>query len=137
MREYLFRGKRIDNGEWVKGFFVNVGGYCYILTGKLSIANGYIEFVKHEVIPETVGQYTGLTDKNGVKIFEGDIVRYYGTYALEVFIENGHTKIRWFDTVTNRIETDLFFCYDAEVYGECEGIGNIHDNPELLKEGAK
>ena len=74
-----------------------------------------------------------MTDKNGTKIFEGDLVQYYGTYALEVFIENGHTKIRWGDTVTKREYTELFFGYDEEAFGECEIIDNIHDNPELLK----
>lgn len=80
---------------------------------------------------ETV-RYTGLTDKNGKKIFEGDIVQYYGTNPLEVYIEKGHTKIRYFDTVANTEYTDLFFGYDEEL-GECEVIGNIRDNPKLME----
>jgi uncharacterized phage protein (TIGR01671 family) len=79
-----------------------------------------------------VGQFTDLTDKNGKKIFEGDIVQYYGTYALEVFIEKGHTKIRWFDTVTDSECKDMFYGYDEDFEEYCEVIGNIHDNPELL-----
>ena len=127
MREILFRGKLLDNGKWVEGDFLAAvsDGIPWILP------LGEMEEVKVE--PSTVGQYTGLCDKNGKKIFEGDIVQYYGTYALEVFIEKGHTKIRWFDTVTNAKCEELFFGYDEEAYGECEIIGNCHDNPELLE----
>ena len=130
MREILFRGKRLDYGEWVFGDLVHsqykIGDTC---VGQYGNTVGI-----HQVNPETVGQFTGLTDKNGKKIFEGDIVQYYGTYALEVFIENGHTKTRWFDTVTNSECTELFFGHDEEALGEVEVIGNIHDNPELLRE---
>lgn len=129
MREILFRGKRFCDGEWVDGsLFIDEK------KDKHEILVGYVNYrVGWEVIPDTVGQFTGLTDKNGKKIFEGDIVQYYGTYALEVFIENGHTKIRWFDTVTNSECTELFFGHDEEALGEVEVIGNIHDNPELLE----
>lgn len=72
MREILFRGKRVDNGEWVCG-------YLYRLSERL---NPFIMLVNsnaesHEVILETVGQFTGLCDKNSTKIFEGDVVRFY------------------------------------------------------------
>ena len=139
MKEILFRGKCVDMGYWVEGFYV----YLYGCKGHKShrIYTGYAETDCGVYYPDwcevdttTVGQYTGLTDKNGKKIFEGDIVQYYGTYALEVFIENGHTKIRWFDTVTKSKCTELFFGHDEEALGEVEVIGNIHDNPELLEE---
>ena len=123
MREVLFRGKRKDNGEWV------YGQYCELRDGKTTIPCIYY---KGEIIKETLGQYTGLTDKNGKKIFEGDIVQYYGTYPLEVYIEKGHTKIRWYDTISTLNCNELFYGTD-NFYGECEIIGNIHDNPELLK----
>ena len=140
MREIIFRGKRIDNGEWVYGGILQTDNWSEISVVTDYYGNMYeppsCEVDSYEVIPETVGQYTGLTDKNGKMIFEGDIVQYYGTYALEVYIENGHTKTRWFDTVTKREYTELFFGYDEEAYGECEIVGNIYDNPELLKGGA-
>lgn len=94
MREILFRGKRTDNGEWVKGFYVCVLDTHYIMTGKFdSLTNGIINSEAYKVDPDTIGQFTGLTDENGVKIFEGDIVRYGDTIHRVVFEQRNGTGI--------------------------------------------
>ena len=136
MREHmgLFRGKGVSGhhlDEWVYGYYCKDFWKPRKGHGIIPINEddgGYVE-----VDPETVGECTGMKDKNGKRIFEGDIVQFYGTYALEVFIEHGHTMIRWFDTVTNTKCTELFFAYDEGFDEVCEIIGNIHDNPELLE----
>ena len=136
MREILFRGKRLDNGEWIEGYFVKfewreipeiyTGWNCYTLTPEC-----------HGIEPSTVGQYTGLTDKNGRKIFEGDIIKivpyydYSDDYSIsKVYSYNGVFCVDYhgddFDSKA------LGFLEDYLPYGDFEVIGNIHDNPELL-----
>jgi uncharacterized phage protein (TIGR01671 family) len=123
MREILFRGKRTDNGEWVYGYVC-----CHGWTGK---ENTYI-IVPHygdvlysiEVDPETVGQYTGLKDKNGTKIFEGDIVLLKGYDEPYQVVFDESCFQAYSDSV--RYAMDNFYAHDIEV------IGNIYDNPELL-----
>lgn len=92
-REILFRGKRIDNGECVYGTPIYPKGYdkVIITTGELAVPNvPDFGFVQYEVIPKTVGQWTGLTDKNGKKIFEHDRVKYKcGDIAEVIFTEYG------------------------------------------------
>lgn len=124
MREILYRGKRKDNGEWVKGYF-------YRISEKL---NPFIMLIdsnaeSHEVIPETIGQYTGLTDKNCKKIFEGDIVRYNGEKHIVVFETRGETG--YFGIKIDHIET-WGFCFSVPAK-LMEVIGNIHDKPELAE----
>lgn len=130
MREILFRGKRVDNGEWVEGFFTKSGDRTFILIDN-DFAVGYVKM--KEVIPETVGQYTGLTDKNGKKIFEGDILSERPDGNKRVYVGTAE----WDD------ERALFrfIIKDNPKYFACLGtystsykvIGNIHDNPELLE----
>ncbi len=124
MREILFRGKRKKTGEWIKGMPLewHDSEGMWITQKQKPIKGGGRT---HEVIPETVGQYTGLTDKNGTKIFEGDIVEIVGE-AKEMITEKEQIfVVEWQDEDCG---FNLFCWFDYVV------IGNIHDNPELLKE---
>jgi len=121
-REILFRGKSLHLGSWVYGFYSHDQGvkHHHILQ--------FDEFGLFEVDPETVGIFTGLTDKNGVNIFEGD--------KLE-FEDEQKSVVKWMQGGLT-IEAD-FGDYDLttvgwaiDILGQCEIIGNIHDNPELL-----
>lgn len=119
MREILFRGKRVDNGTWAYGDLLHCDDEREINSESHGENGGYI-------IPETVGQYTGLTDKNGTRIFEGDIV--------DIIPEDESSVIKWDDdsarfVIINSCERD----FDNYWGHELEIIGNIHDNPELLE----
>ena len=117
MREILFRGKRIDNGEWIYGGISIFCGLAEIFDSN-SIDNSC-----YEVIPETVGQFTGLTDKNGKKIFEGDVI----SDGFE------NAEIKWFnDECQFLAEFDIELSEPQELGKWGIIIGNIHDNPELL-----
>ena len=144
MREILFRGKRKDNEEWVKGHLgIEVGNQLVIEYCDFDdILDEYC--VKERfIIPETVGQYTGLCDKNGTRIFEGDIVRgrseYFGHDNFcrgGVFWSEGRFVISFGDSVEACEKLD-----DTEELREwhedVEVIGNIFDEPELLENGGK
>lgn len=127
MREILFRGK--TSTEWV------YGDLRHLNDGRVAIRKDG-EIYPYEVIPETVGQYTGLNDRNGKKIFEGDIVegdKKYFTYTHpygKVVYDGGQFVIS-FDDVLEDIE-----CLGAWA-NAVEIIGNIHDNPELMKKVQK
>ena len=142
MREILFRGKRLDNGKYVDGnlFVSDTEGRTYILVGSRIVT------IEWEIDPSTIGQYTGLTDKNGKRIFEGDIVRtHYANTRKADFVEQvvfhngrfsslyelrgpGNGKM-W----ANLPDSVPHLPMDKTPYMEwCEIIGNIHDNPELL-----
>ena len=128
MRKILFRGKSEDNGEWVYGYYACIGKHHYILTGKLNLI-GAVNFEHYLVIPETVGQYTGLKDKNGKKIFEGDTV-WFG--------EEKERGVVYFDNSCSRfaVRFDTFdAAFDHLYSNELEIIGNVHDNPELMEGG--
>lgn len=142
MREIMFRGKRLDNGEWVEGTYLHLNvGKDYICDGTVWI--GTLQPCKIEVDPETVGQYTGLTDKNGVKIFEGDIVEVVTLDTNEVrrtAIGIGMCEETGDDVPVMGVYCDYFekpYVFPADKGEYVEIIGNIHDNPELLKEGGE
>lgn len=138
MREILFRGKQKHGGEWVEGSLIKEGEYCCILEKeetlhpyKLPYLNaecGTIDGSATPIIPETAGQYTGLTDKNGKKIFEGDILN------IEYPDTTVHTAVIEYIGASFYGSTD-FDNWELDDYIALERIGNIHDNPELLKEG--
>lgn len=130
MREILFRGKDKETGEWVEG-------YLYVRRDGVREISCYnkdfnIERWTSQVTNESVGQYTGLNDKNGNRIFEGDIVMkrtYHGKKPMKVVFSFGcfHCGFGGGSSTPSHPYT-----LDD---GQIEVIGNIHDNPELLKEG--
>ena len=127
MREILFRGKRADNNEWITGdLWHNPYGKKKIAI--VSPINDQGTMGGNNVIPETVGQYTGLKDKNGVKIFEGDIIRNHKGLLGRVTYMPEHCAFMIYITRENR------YCYlwDND-FTKIEVIGNIHDNPDLLE----
>lgn len=134
MRESLFRGKRVDNGDWTYGYLFVCWDRCYILWG-MSGDNP----IKEEVVPETIGEYTGLKDQNGKKIFEGDIVRYRHEFwqcPMQSVVEYCVDKWNYpaFDLKDNDYyeANGLQLAHEMEI--EFEVIGTIHDNPELLED---
>ena len=144
MRKILFRGKRLQGGEWVEGYFFKSdinkkeresGKATIIFTPDcdtfIMVPECHNSFM---VVSDTVGQYTGLKDKNGKRIFEGDICR--NTRTGEI------VSVKWHGTMAGYVwdkrRADSFLFDFGELFRACdkyEVIGNIHDNPELLKGG--
>ncbi len=123
----LYRGKRKDNGEWIEGSLLKVtisSETCYLIFGEdfLTDGNEVVALIHALVDPETIGQFTGLPDKNGKRIFEGDVLRYCGVQNVVVSFEYGQFVI-------NHYAINLLRSRNAE----SEIIGNIHDKPELLE----
>lgn len=132
MREILFKAKRINNEEWVYGnyAFTDTNGEQHFI-----FQNKAFEF---EVIPETICQYTGLTDKNGNKIWENDIIWYFDDLADKDKLD----RIKFNETHASftrlhKSKMGLQYLYISESFANrVEVIGNIFDNPELLEGGA-
>ena len=128
MREILFRGKRADNGQWVYGFYAQeLQGQHYILADEGDFYDGPM-LTMVEIIPESVGQYTGLNDHAGTKIFNGDIVMIDGDTDEIGVVEWDEDELKYY------IDSEGCLLSLGEFYSkELEVIGNIHDNPELLE----
>lgn len=124
MREILFRGRTTKDKEWVYGDLLH-DGYDY----DVAIWEQKCKLVT-EISPETVGQFTGLTDKNGTKIFDGDILVFCkgATHPIKVFWDG----LGWKFLRNGKPIADAFECNTISHIKYCEIIGNIHDNPELL-----
>lgn len=154
MREIKFRGKRVDGKGWAYGSLIielnlpelksiysdirNSGKSKYLIY-PIDAKDGRAK----EVIPETVGQYTGLKDKDGVEIYDGDIVnladgQVVQAYPIpsafkEILFREDEAKFYWVDTNTKKSTSGYTFCKtNAEKF--CKVIGNIYENPDLTKE---
>ena len=138
MREIIFRGKRMDNREWYYGsyLFLHISSVNWTgaKMGKPEDVHYIVndQDINYAVYPSTIGQYTGLKDKNGKRIFEGDIIKRFWLGAKIIYCvrydgENAHF-------IGKSLNKSGFTTFDGD--GEMfEVIGNIHDNPELLEVG--
>ena len=152
MREILFRGKRADNGEWIEGYYAKQSNhacfahelkYQHFIFKDVCLDFNLGGLQEFEIIPETVGQYTSLTDKNGVRIFEGDIVKCTDTindFEFNAVVEFGNPngEYNWGYQLKfisgEESNFDILCWVDMEETGAyIEVIGNIHDSPELLE----
>ncbi len=139
-REILFRGKEIKTGKWIEGDLLRMGGHSFIFPDPAPKG-----FNQYEVDPETVGQFTGVKDKNGTRIFEGDLI---SVDDYPFVNEDGQWNyVAEFDWDEVNLAFGAFFRQrkDSNVWGISEGcpcdledvdfeiVGNIHDNPEMLK----
>lgn len=150
MKEILFRGKRIDNGDWVNGYYYEskISG-CFILSTKFKVRgkDGVVikdSFEVTKVIPETVGEYTGVTEFDSKdetinkKIFEGDIINYeYETFNKQKILVKYVIQYNAYEARFRAELTNDGIMYDLLAFREtqkrAEVIGNIYDNEELLK----
>lgn len=156
IRTIIFRGKRKDNGKWVYGVPYFKNNQCFIITDLFTCEEYQCTGAENvEVIPSTIGQYTGLKDKNDKRVFEGDIVQYntYDDFDCQSIVRFGEYiqdgsggEYKGTTCIGFYVEVDNFTCPDwyddmpecfsdyqkqqniFEVAKECEVIGNIHDN---------
>lgn len=142
---YLYRAKRIDNGELVEGFLIFEKDRAFIAHRVCEVMNSYSKTGEEygfgnfiEVYPSTICQCTGLKDEDGKKIFEGDIVGYIDCTSTE----NGYSehycrgRVAWDEETASFQVTERLSAESYEVLDRgCNVLGNIFDNPELLEVG--
>ncbi len=143
MRQIKFRGKRLDNGEWVFGYYAlePEDGAVILVSSDEPIHDCKYCLIEVKVDPETVGQYTGLKDKDGVEIWEGDIVEAVGTETVKVCTSYHKSKAGIYNFVVEWDESFASWRFRHPIGSihvnigirEYKVIGNIHDNPELLE----
>lgn len=131
MREILFKGKRVDSGEWVEGHYLK----RYDLLDKeehfIFHTSSYNVWEYAEIDPKTICQYTGLIDKNGKKIWENDIVQYGAVAATVKFGEYGNGNLGFYVDFAEQTNYRKDFSYWAK---KVIVVGNVFDYPELLPE---
>ncbi len=147
MRETLFKAKRVDNEDWVRGYYLECAGETYICENPILLSEtrsmegemyGFDGF--YEVIPETMCLNSKLRDMRGIMIFEGDIIEIKGNYSADVI---GNWEVYFSDICNNwslRRNEEYHTCHlsfsDLNGFNEDSVIiGNVYDNPELMKEG--
>lgn len=122
MREIEFRGKRTNNGEWVYGYFENNKFQNIIHSIEEPFRRSYY------INPKSLGQYTGLKDKNGRKIYEGDIIKHNGWLLSLIEFEEEDAGFKLHNKTMGKMHPSKQFFSE-----HCEVIGNIYEHPELLK----
>ena len=124
MRDVRFRGKRVDNSKWIYGYYVFAHHYHYIIESEyVLVLKENLSAYSFEVIPKTVGQYTGLKDKNGKEIYEGDIIH----DGLRVYTVEFYKGGFWLNQGQKGADWQIH-----NISAQSEIIGNIHENQELL-----
>ena len=130
MRKIKFRGKRRYGSKWIEGVLLTDNKTVYDILYPEVQSDGRLKFRHFEVIPETVGQFTGLTDKNGKEIYEGDIIQIHeGRDDFKITAIEWNVKYALFIPTNKNLRYELNSEYSVKYY---EIIGNIHDNPSLL-----
>lgn len=136
MREILSRAKRKDNGEWTEGYVFELQPGQYMICDRIQYDRPstlpvweFFRYCSHEIDPETLCRYTGLKDKNGNRIWENDIIKHEISDTIGTVKWYQEDYVGWCvdDTIIDEQQ------FTDEMWNECEVIGNIFDNPELLK----